>query len=157
MTKWMMMAAAAALTGCIVDTPFRGPGYDPNTGVTVQSVDTFIVAVTNAQLRDDWRLRSRFWDHVEKVEETLNGRPGFVGFSKRTELFGDQAWTMTVWTDEASLDAFVASAVHQTAIEQAMPSLTAARFARLEVGRSELPVSWDRALGQLKANARDYD
>ncbi len=151
-----VLFGAVASSGCEIATPFRGPGYDAKTGVRNEHARTLLVAVTKAELHDERSLRTRFWNHVDKVEKSLEGRPGFIGFSKRQELFGDQAWTMTVWTDEASLDAFVGSSDHQAAMAEASYLLKSARFVRFQIDRSEVPVPWASALERLAASTRQY-
>ena len=146
-----LLLSILGLGGCAIATPFQGPGYDRRKGVTIVGKDRVVVALTQAVLHDDGAKRPQFWDYVVQVEATLAERPGFVGYSLRRELLGDNAWTMTVWSDEASLDGFVRSDVHQAAIREAMEALACARFARVEVDRSEIPIAWDRAIGLLDA------
>ena len=146
-----------ALGGCATATPFRGPGYDPKAGVTLPGAEPVIVAITQATLGDESDSRAVFWDHVSRVEASLGNRPGFVGYSKRAEVFGDEAWTMTVWADEASLTAFVRSDVHQAAIREVFGRLADARFARFAVEREDVPVSWDQALVRLDEENRGYE
>ncbi|MDJ0942566.1 MAG: antibiotic biosynthesis monooxygenase [Kiloniellales bacterium] len=149
----LALLSVFGLGGCAISTPFQGPGYDRRDGVTVDGEGRLVVAVTKAVLRDDGARRATFWDYVFEVEASLPERPGFVGYSLRRELLGKQAWTMTVWTDEASLAAFVESDIHQAAIREALGALACARFARLEVARDEVPVAWDRALALFEAQA----
>ncbi len=146
-----------ALGACTVSTPFEGPGFDRQQGVAVEGDEMLVVAVTNGELRDGYALRARFWDHVSRVEASLAARPGYVGHAKRRELFGDQVWTLSVWRDEASLEDFVRSETHQTAIREGMPALKTARFARFEMERKDLPITWDRAMTALETSARGYD
>ena len=149
-----VLMSALSLFGCTVATPFSGPGYESGKGVTLEGADPVVVSLTYAELRTDRKLRSTFWEYVEKVETSLQGRPGFIGYSKRTIVIGHKAWTMTVWADQTSLNDFVSSDVHQAAIRKAMSALASADFARVEVTREEIPLSWDRALLVLKTNSR---
>jgi heme-degrading monooxygenase HmoA len=135
---------AAALTGCTVATPFRGPLFSPRAGVTV-GVNTVQLVVTHAVLGDDRDLRSAFWTHVWKIADELPAQPGFVGHSMRRNLVGTQAWTMTVWLDERSLGAFAASDVHRTAIAETGAALLRFRSARIELPVDEVPIAWSRA------------
>ena len=146
-----------ALGGCAIATPFKGPGFDPKKGVTLEGPDRVVVAVTKAVVQGDRGERSGFWTNVWRVEESLETRSGFIGYSLRRQLFGSTAWTMTVWIDEASLDAFVESSVHQTAIEQSLPALSQTGFARVEVERDDIPLPWDRAVEILEEDGRHYD
>jgi len=143
--------SAVSLGGCVVATPFRGPGQDVTAGSS-----ELVLSLTQATLNDDSRARAVFWDYVDRVETSLEDQPGFVGFSKRTELFGDNAWTMTVWSDAESLQAFVESEPHRAAMRNAMGALADARFVRVTIGRDELPVTWERALELLERQGRQY-
>jgi heme-degrading monooxygenase HmoA len=142
-----------ALGGCTVATPFRGPATD---GASAgRGHDRVIVAMTHAVLGPDDDLRASFWHHVAQVEATLPAQPGFLGHSKRVELFGDQAWTMTVWRDAASLRAFVRSPAHRKAIRGGYDAVTSARFAQVEMKREAIPLSWEEALELLAQHGRD--
>lgn len=114
------------------------------------------MGLTHAVLGGDRNARSAFWHHVEKVEESLADRPGFIGFSKRASLTGREAWTMSVWSDEAGLRGFVRSPAPRAAIREASDALESARFHRFAVERDELPISWGRALERLEAHGRTY-
>ncbi|MEL6977897.1 MAG: antibiotic biosynthesis monooxygenase [Pseudomonadota bacterium] len=148
------LGAALSLAGCALATPFEtaeGAAPAHQTGRA-----TAIIAITEARLGDDAALRSAFWTNVERVEASLEGQPGFLGHSKRTKLLGDVVWTMTAWTDEDSLDAFVGGEVHQAAIAEAYAGLEGARFVRFEVERGAVPPDWDAALERLEAEGRGY-
>lgn len=146
-----------SLSGCTMATPFRGPGFDVETGVSGTAPDPLLVVVTEADLGGDWFQRRTFWRNVSRVVDSLGSRPGFIGHSRRMEVFGSKAWTVTVWTDEPAMRAFVAGDVHQRAIAESAEALAAARFARFTVPRAEVPVSWDKALAALAASSRGYD
>ena len=141
-------------TGCAISTPVQGPGFDRGQGaIALDADDRVIVALTHATLGD---RRRTFDDQVDRVADSLPSQDGLIGYSLRKELFGDEAWTMTVWRDEASLQAFVRSSVHQQAIRNSAAELTAAKFARFEVPVSSLPLSWEQALDYLAAQQADY-
>ena len=152
-TMALALLSLFSLDGCAFATGFQGPGYDRRKGVTLPGEDRLLVGLTKAVLRDDGALRSTFWDYVFKVADSLPEQPGFVGYSLRREIFGKQAWTMTVWSDEASLIAFVESDLHQAAIRDALGALACVRFARLEIARAEVPISWERALALFEDQA----
>jgi heme-degrading monooxygenase HmoA len=140
------------LLGCKVSTPFAGAFQD---GSLPDDTDV-LVAITYIEIGDDALQNKAFWREVANVEASLEGMPGFLGYSLRRELFGNKAWTMTVWRDEASLTAFVASPVHRAAIVGGSPSLRKARFARLETKKADVPIDWDVAKNYLAENGRGY-
>ena len=157
MKLWIpVIVLLASLVGCTLATPFRGPGYDRGKGIVLDGVETVYVGLTLAVLKNDRKLQSVFWSNVRKVEASLYQRKGFIGYSKRTRLLGNRAWTMTVWTDEASLEDFVQSDVHQRAIRESMGALESAAFARIEIKPEEIPISWDRAIALLEKQNEGY-
>ena len=140
------------IAGCAISTPYRGAdaGGDPSGDEMV------LVVLTHAELAEGTDSASAFWSNVSAVADSLEGRPGFVGYRLRRELFGRDSWTMTVWTDVAALEAFVESDIHQTAIREGWPALARARFARVTLPRSDIPISWARAEALLDATGREY-
>jgi heme-degrading monooxygenase HmoA len=138
-----------AVTGCTLAKPFSGPGYERGKGVTLPGAgETVVVGLTYAKL--DPATRGPFDDNRVRVVEDLARNAGFIGYSIRTRVFGNEVWTMTVWQSHGALDAFVESQAHQRGVREGMPAVTAARFARIELPRREIPLSWDRALEVLE-------
>ena len=153
MTGWKLsialFASIAALLaivpGCTIGLPFRGPGYDSSDGVTDPNADDqVLVALTYTVVNGNGEERSAFRRGISSVVDSLEEQPGLIGFSVRRELFGKQAWTMSVWTDEDSLDAFVDSSAHREAMSSGGRALEMVRSLRLEVPRAEIPLSWKR-------------
>ena len=100
------------MIGLAIATPFRGPGYNRRKGVTVIGGDKVVVSLTHAVLDPTRSRRRAFWSHVTRIERSFVLCRGFIGYSKRAHLWGLEAWTMSVWVDEASLNAFVRSDAH---------------------------------------------
>lgn len=150
------IASSLALSGCVLATPFQGPGYDRETGIAAKVQGPLVASVTYAKIRDDGDNRQVFFDYVERVEAILPQRKGFVGYSKRADFLGNEAWTLSVWKDKESLIAFLESDEHTHAVDKAMRTLEDGKFARLSVTPDELPVPWERALAALEANGRYY-
>jgi heme-degrading monooxygenase HmoA len=145
------LAAIAGLhvvAGCQVASPFRGPGFDRKRGVTLPDAgNTVTVGITHAILAGD---RSTFDDSTRKTIDSLPTNDGFIGFSVRSRVFGNEVWTMTAWRDEASLDAFVASPVHRAAMRSGLSAVARAQFLRLQVPKETMPLSWDEVLTKLE-------
>ena len=147
-------SALALLGGCAISTSFQGPGYDRASGtVTLPGQDTVVVALTHAVLGNS---RRNFDRGVERVVDSLEQQPGLIGYSLRRQLFGNEAWTLTVWRDEASLEAFVRSRPHREAVRSAAGELTSAAFRRVELPAAEIPIDWDTALEYLATSQRGY-
>ncbi|MCU0862234.1 MAG: antibiotic biosynthesis monooxygenase [Planctomycetes bacterium] len=145
-----VVAWLLALPACTFATGFRfAPGVDPTGAMAEREV---VVALTHAVLKgtDD----ALFFAQIERVVAGLAPQPGYVGHSLRSSGRGE-AWTMTVWTDEDALDAFVASRLHREAIAAALVTVDKARFHRYRVPMRSLPPDWSMALAQLESIAFD--
>jgi heme-degrading monooxygenase HmoA len=156
--RWLglpVLLAGAVLSGCSIATPFRGPETDSRNDLEV-TTETVHVALTHAVVHDDRALRSEFWSQVDRIVAVLPEQPGFVGDSRRRNLTGSEAWTMTVWTDAASADRFVAHETHVTAMRTSGETLAAFRSARLDLPREDIPISWSRALELLDQQGSGY-
>ncbi len=146
------LAGALFLGGCAFSTPFNGPAVD-----AAQASDApVVVSLTLAVLNDDEDARDRFWEYVRIVDATMSDQPGFVGSSKRVEPFGDRAWTMTVWRDEDSLRAFLASSDHRAAVREGMAAIDDALFLRFTSPGTSLPLPWDEAVARLDREGRHF-
>ncbi len=146
------LAGLLALGGCAVSTPYSGPGLGPDAADDIPVV----VSLTLAVLNDDDTARDVFWHYVKTVDKALQKQPGFIGSTKRLQLFGDKAWTMTVWTDEASLKVFLASPAHRAAVKKGMPAIDDAKFLRLIRPADQVPLPWDEAISRLDREGRHY-
>ena len=143
------------LGGCKVSTPLSGPGYDSEKGVTVIGNDKLTIGLTYVYIGDDRELNKSFWTNVKKVTSYLETSPtGFIAYSIRKEIVGNQAWTMTVWESEESLNAFVRSDVHQKAITESRDALQKVGFVRFEIDKEEIPISWNKAETIMEAKGR---
>jgi len=69
-----------------------------------------------------------------------------IGYSLNSRLFTGQFWTLSVWEDEAALQAFVHAAPHVETMRAMIPHMGPTRFVRWTVRGADLPVRWDDAL-----------
>ncbi len=153
----LLVVTVIWLPACEMRTSFRGPGYDRAKGVTLPDApQRVVVALTYATL--DRATRGPFDSHSVGIVKRMDEHPGLIGYSVRVQFFGDEIWTMSVWRDHESVDAFVASRIHQDAIDNGMPAVRVAKFHRFEVPAESIPPSWaeiERILAELPA--KDYE
>ena len=145
------------LSGCKLGTPFRGPAFEKSSSAAAVSDQTVVVGLTHIVVGKDRNKAKAFWQQVMKVNAAMEVQPGYLGGAIRRQLLGKQGWTMSVWQDQASLDAFVDSALHQEAMRIGMPGLARSRFARVQIPLSEMPLSWARAEEILRKYGWEYD
>lgn len=140
------LCSLAVLAGCsdlAVSKPFVWPGLHARQPGPQERV---LVAVTHAQLGSH---RTAFFAASRQVLDQLDGQPGLVGYSVRSRLFGQEVWTVTVWSDDASLEAFVRSPAHLQAMRAGQSALRTMQYHRFEMPVAELPLDWRRVLDEL--------
>jgi quinol monooxygenase YgiN len=138
-------ALLALLAGCSVSTPFRWLDETP-AGLAATPDAQVIVAVTHATI--DASRRKIFDQGAQRVIDSLLTQPGLIGYSVRRQLFGNEVWTATVWTDEASLLQFVQSPAHLQAVREGNIAIMQIDYTQIRLRKSELPVSWSRLLSE---------
>ncbi|MCX7377972.1 MAG: hypothetical protein NTY94_14690 [Alphaproteobacteria bacterium] len=90
------------------------------------------------------------------VVESPAAQHGIVGCAVRWEVPGEKLWTMTVWEDDASREAYVRSPVHLAAIQAGKDSMRQGRFAWVEIPTAQRRLSWPEALAVLDSEAARY-
>jgi heme-degrading monooxygenase HmoA len=131
----------ATISACSLSMPFRSSKALDN--ILPDALVT--IGITHVTLGADSKNNDIFWKYTTQVLDSLPNHKGYLGHKVRKQLFGNEAWTMTVWADERSLNGFVQSDVHTTAIQQGLNAVSKARFVRLNINRSKIPLSWDDA------------
>ena len=81
-----------------------------------------------------------------RITRQLQGSAGLIGYSLYTELVAGRFWTLSVWEDEAALQAFVHAAPHVETMRNLIPHMGPTRFVRWTVVGTGIPISWDDAL-----------
>lgn len=155
-----LMAAAAsmaaALTGVHMATPSRGPGNARSHGVTLpDSGPTAVGAITHATL--DRKMHGPFDDRTRRMVASLPLQAHHVGFGVPIRLPGNEVWTMTVWKDDAALEAYRSLPVHRTAIREGIAAVKTAPFLRFEWPAGEVPPPRPELMRRLEsAEVIDY-
>lgn len=125
------------LPSCTYTAPFRQVHGVPDS--------TKMAVVTLSAVEYQAGQRSAFFADTKRVLSVLPQQSGLLGYSYRFQVFGRQAWTMTVWKDEASRDRFAASPSHRAAIKNSRSTAQNMRFISVPLPVSELPMKWPEA------------
>jgi heme-degrading monooxygenase HmoA len=152
----LLLATGTLLGACQMAMPMREVDGAALRELRRDPQARVLVAMTHATL-DPKSDRSAFDAHTRRVFDSLKQQPGLLAYAGRSEPFGHQVWTMTVWRDREARRAFVRGATHSRAIEAGMAPVARARFASFEWPASKLPLDWDTALAQLEQHQRTYD
>jgi hypothetical protein len=84
------------------------------------------------------------------VRRQLLGTDGVIGFSMLAEPFRKHYATLSVWRDEAALDAFAAGQPHQQLMQDLAPAMAATKFVRWTISGADGRPSWSQALERLQ-------
>lgn len=138
----LLVPLAALVGGCAIGTPL-----DTRRLRAVAPPGPLEVSITHAVV--DPARRGDFDRWTRRVNAGLDGQPGLLAHSIRKELFGDQAWTFTVWASAADRERFVRATDHRRAMAEASTGLASMRSARLALAADALPTDWDGVLALL--------
>ncbi|WP_348700831.1 hypothetical protein, partial [uncultured Limnobacter sp.] len=140
-----LAAAGLALTAFSISTPFV---YPQGKAAIAQNAK---LVVTHAFVKEG--KSGPFYSRSEAVVKSLQGQPGLLAYSVRRQLFGNQAWTLTLWESENSKSAFIRSSAHQLAMAEASSVLSCARFLRVDWSGEVKNLDWDDVLDRLDTEA----
>ncbi|MEM7013787.1 MAG: antibiotic biosynthesis monooxygenase family protein [Verrucomicrobiota bacterium] len=121
---------------------FRGPGYDPNSGVTTKLEGPVIIALTDGKIKRG--SGAAFFKELRQVLDAIPESEGLIGYAVRKELLGNKVWTLSAWTSRDALKRFVSSESHRQAVKAGGISPATVHSVTLEMSPSELPISWKR-------------
>jgi len=113
---------------------------DPDTG--------YLAVLTHYPLKAA-RRTSRVLSYVRLVQRRLDRCDGLIGYAFRANFYRQQLWTLSVWTDEAALQAFLDDVIHQQASEDLITYVKKAETRQWLIAGRDVPPSWDDALAQL--------
>lgn len=149
-SRWsaaLSAAVVASLGGCAYTAPYRATALAKSGSLGPSHAVVLTLSATEHQPGQ----RSEFFRDTRRVLADLPEQPGLLGYSFRFELFGNEAWTMTAWRDEAARDAFVRSPAHLAAMRNSARTAQNLRFITMQVPLEALPLSWADARALLSA------
>jgi hypothetical protein len=108
----------------------------------------YLVMASSLPLRSIIRVPG-FIGLTAAVVRQLERTDGLVGYSLRAQPLAKTFWTLSAWTDDAALAAFVRRMPHAGVMRKLRPHMGPTRFTTWQVAGSGLPVSWDDAIQHL--------
>jgi heme-degrading monooxygenase HmoA len=142
-----LFSLTALLSGCAYTAPYRRASLAKSGALPPDHLA--VVTLTATEIKPG--QRGPFFQDTRRVLDALPDQEGLLGHAFRFELFGDEAWTITAWRDEAARDAFVRSPEHLAAMRRSRQTAQNLRFVTLRLPISELPPRWRDVLPLLAA------
>jgi quinol monooxygenase YgiN len=96
-----------------------------------------------------WRDVIPFLRMSGQVEKQLKQTQGVIRYGVRANPLRKQFWTLSVWADRASVNAFVHSGAHTAAVER-FPDWAGEGAAFVGWNNSDSSINWQEALERLK-------
>lgn len=76
------------------------------------------------------------------IRRQLRSAAGLVGYGLDAEIAHRTFWTYSVWSDQASLDAFAAAEPHRNIIRRLRPLMGPTRFSTTTVAGTNIAATW---------------
>lgn len=105
----------------------------------------YLVLLSFLPLKSYWRLPAFLWG-TAGVMKQLAAAEGLVAYSLLARPFAKNFWTLSVWENEAALQAFVHHPPHMRLMAALTPHMGKTRFTRWKVKGSAIPLRWEDAL-----------
>ena len=147
-----VLALCALSSACVSVSELAGPGVTDDGSLNGTATDTVTVGITHAELGLNPIKNFGFWRHSFAVVRSLESNSGFIAFQLKAGFLSNEAWTMTVWEDAPSLDAFMASETHARAIANGYGALRRAEFLRVSLPKEQVPKTMDELQALLVAS-----
>jgi len=105
----------------------------------------YLALLSFLPLKSFWRLPA-FALGTARVIKQLSTAQGLIAYSLLARPMTNNFWTLSVWEDGASLEAFIQHPPHVRLMTSLTPHMRKTKFVRWTVKGSELPLAWDDAL-----------
>jgi hypothetical protein len=112
----------------------------------------YLVMASRLPLRSH-RTIPRFLGLTASVARQLEATPGLVGYSLLAQPVRKTFWTVSAWTDEGALNAFVRTMPHLAVMGKLRAQMGPTRFITWMAPGSALPIAWDDAIKRLMGPA----
>lgn len=94
----------------------------------------------------------RFFRAVAAIRRQLAGTDGLVGYTLRARPVARNYWTLSVWSDQAALQAFMRTAPHVGLMGSLKPFMRPTKFVQWEISAADGRPSWAEAIERLARN-----
>lgn len=98
-------------------SPLHGTGVDPSTHLLMPLPSTAVMSTTYLALRPEMTAQQRFGDVLAPILPMLGSQPGLLGVKFARSASCGSARTLSVWKDDMTMFAFVATSAHTNAAQ----------------------------------------
>ncbi len=89
-----------------------------------------------------------------RIRGQLSEAPGIVGYSLDAQVLRKTFWTLSAWTGQDAMEAFVRADPHRTAMAAIRPHMGQPTFVFWTVPASDLPPAWGDARRRIEDRLR---
>jgi hypothetical protein len=109
----------------------------------------YVVMASRLPLRS-YRFVPGFLRDTLRIRRQLATTAGLVGYALNAQLLRKTFWTFSVWSDQASLDAFAAADPHRTIVARMRTRMNQSRFEFLHARGAEIPSDWEARMSPVR-------
>ena len=109
---------------------------------------TYLALLSYFPLRH-FRAIPKFFRYTAQTQSQLKATPGIIGYALQARPFSRQFWTLSVWENQQSLNAFVRQIPHSQIMQALAPHMGETEFAQWTITSAEIPPDWPSALVRL--------
>lgn len=91
----------------------------------------------------------RFFRAVSAIRKQLRSADGLVGYTLRARPLARDYWTLSVWTDQATLAGFMRTPPHAAIMGSLKPFMGPTKFVQWEISANDGRPSWTEAQKRL--------
>ena len=119
---------------------------DPGTPLTV--------VATRLPLRSHRHIPA-FLGWTMRIRHQLSDAEGLAGYSLDAHLLAKTFWTVSAWTSQGAMDAFVRQEPHAGGMAAIRPNMRRPAFVFWTVTAEDLPIRWGDVRSRMAAKGRD--
>ena len=94
----------------------------------------------------------QFFRGVVAIRKQLASAQGLIGYTLRAKPFARDYWTLSVWTDQPSLNAFMRTAPHAQLMGSLRPIMGTTKFVQWAITSADGRPGWRDALEHLASS-----
>lgn len=124
---------------------FKVSTVEPGTGL--------IVMASRLPLRHHRHIPG-FLRWTLRIRHQLSQAPGLVGYSLDAHVVRKTFWTLSAWTSQEAMDAFVGADPHRSGMAAVRPHMGRPAFVFWTATPEDLPLRWSEARARMDQRVR---
>ena len=122
--------------------------------ISAPEPDTHLIVMASRLPLRGYRHIPGFLRWTLRIRGQLAEAAGLVGYSLDAKLFRKTFWTLSAWTSQEAIEAFVRLDPHQAGMAAIRPHMGQSTFVFWTANPADLPLRWDEARRRISEKVR---